>query len=842
MPHGDDLSVAITHGGTIRLRAAALGPAADAQRSRFLCRALACRDVEAIDVDTAAGEAVLQLADPAATGRDTAASLMELAEAIRGKRTALDPASLPADCLRRGRVSVRRYAGRLSTWLVEPSRPGLIRLAHAELRRDRALARGVERVLVTMPGVRQVSIGRWRGEIVVRHDPGGFDADAMLAILQHMVDARSSMPVVSTRGTMVRSSATLGLAAVTDLVIPGLAPLTSLVLVANNLRTVSRAAGDTLARRVGMPTVMTAILVGTLATGQFLAAGIMAWSYDFWRRRHRRDIEAERRLLLEDAAPLPECSSLLDDAGGLQVAPVAVSRRGSRLEVVAPQMVPLDGRVIGGEAIVDARLPTGRFGVRHASPGDTVFAGTILLEGSLLVEADRDADASRIVGIARAIGAATRVLPGRQAPTVTAERFAEEFAGPTLATAALGLFAGDVNTAVAVMRPDYANAEAVSVSLSDLDAISSAIERGCLLKSAGMLDRLASVDCLLVIDHPRLWRRRLEVSGLQCPAGDADEAVRWAASLARHLADDRAMAAAREAQRRGVPLVDLTPQSYGEGGRLAITASQRGRRLLLREQPASSPDRPDDLLLEIEGRLAARLAFAEGPQLRESEAFDALAEAAERVGRGSLETVLLSSLDAAVLAERAAALHASGGEQLAAGDLDEAVAAAIRQRSRGGSRVAIVGPLDGLPVSCAAADVAIDCGLTDKPWGPACDVDAVQAGIVSLSGELGVVAELLLAADSRQRRLARSRKISLVPNIACVAGAFFLGFTSLVVAVVSNLGTLGSYTVSTASLHATRRSLWMRNRGGPLVTPGLSRPATAAVQHAPAHSAEPNHA
>jgi len=499
MPHGDDLSVAITHGGTIRLRAAALGPAADAQRSRFLCRALACRDVEAIDVDTAAGEAVLQLADPAATGRDTAASLMELAEAIRGKRTALDPASLPADCLRRGRVSVRRYAGRLSTWLVEPSRPGLIRLAHAELRRDRALARGVERVLVTMPGVRQVSIGRWRGEIVVRHDPGGFDADAMLAILQHMVDARSSMPVVSTRGTMVRSSATLGLAAVTDLVIPGLAPLTSLVLVANNLRTVSRAAGDTLARRVGMPTVMTAILVGTLATGQFLAAGIMAWSYDFWRRRHRRDIEAERRLLLEDAAPLPECSSLLDDGGGLQVAPVAVSRRGSRLEVVAPQMVPLDGRVIGGEAIVDARLPTGCFGVRHASPGDTVFAGTILLEGSLLVEADRDADASRIVGIARAIGAATRVLPGRQAPTVTAERFAEEFAGPTLATAALGLFAGDVNTAVAVMRPDYANAEAVSVSLSDLDAISSAIERGCLLKSAGMLDRLASVDCLLVI-------------------------------------------------------------------------------------------------------------------------------------------------------------------------------------------------------------------------------------------------------------------------------------------------------------------------------------------------------
>ena len=34
----------------------------------------------------------------------------------------------------------------------------------------------------------------------------------------------------------------------------------------------------------------------------------------------------------------------------------------------------------------------------------------------------------------------------------------------------------------------------------------------------------------------------------------------------------------------------------------------------------------------------------------------------------------------------------------------------------------------------------------------------------------------------------------LIPNIACVAGAFFLGFTSLYSVVLTNLGTFAIYT------------------------------------------------
>lgn len=807
-PSPSGLSIRVDHERRrIRLRSAHLAPGTPQDRIRLLCCVLACRDVEGVDLNTAIGEVVLRLCDPASTGRTVQETLTELAAGIRGDRASLTPESLPKDCLRRGVVSISRYAGQLSTWQIALDAPGRMRLRHPELRRDRALARSVERVLVAMPGVRQARIGKWWSAVTVLHDPEVLEAAPLISILQHMVDTRAAMPVVTTPKAMLASSATLGLAAATDFVLPGLAPLTSLVLVGKNIGTVSRAAGDTMRRHVGMPTVMTAILIGTLATGQFMASGIMAWSYDFWKRRHRRDVESERRLLLEDAAPLPECSALVDTQGHVHLEPVEASHRGSLVQVQASQMVPLDGRIVEGTAIVDARFPTGRAGVTVLTTGARIFAGTLVLEGGITIQADCEPHSSRIAGIARVIGQATQLMPGRQAPTARAEKYAEGFAGPTLATAAFGLMTADISAAIAVMRPDYANAEAVSVSLADLDAVSTAIERGCVLKTAWQLDKLATADTLLLVDHPRLWDRTLACRVVSLLDGSTtkasiDEAIRWAASLARHLADGRAEAVADAARERGLPLLTLLPDRFGDDGGLALTAKLRGRMLTLREQRASAATAAN-LVFEVDDTPLIRLEFSLGPELRVSTAMDQLAEACESVGRRPMRVVLITPRGGDEAAERTAAVHADTWETAGT---DAAIAAVVRRRQAAGERVALAAACGDLPTASREATVAIDLG------GETVDVLTSPAGIVALAGDPSSLADLVIAAKQRNERLARSRRISLVPNMACVAGAFLFGFTSLVVAIVSNLGTLGSYTISTQSLHATRRSFWLRHR------------------------------
>jgi cation transport ATPase len=185
-------------------------------------------------------------------------------------------------------------------------------------------------------------------------------------------------------------------------------------------------------------------------------------------------------------------------------------------------VVPVDGRVVAGGGVIDDRAVTGTSGARPVGVGDAVPAGAVVLGGRLTILAERSPVATRLAIVCRMLEEATTWSPGRMAPTRHGEAFGEKFAVPTLATAGLGLLAGDVTTAVAVMRPDYANAEAISVSFEDLDAVARGLVEGCVVRSPRGLDALASVDTLLILDHPRLRRCGLRVSRVVCGPPEPD--------------------------------------------------------------------------------------------------------------------------------------------------------------------------------------------------------------------------------------------------------------------------------------------------------------------------------
>lgn len=397
--------------------------------------------------------------------------MAELAAAVRGRAGVL-PVSLPGDCLDADTVSVQRFGDRLTTWQVGSDGPRRLRFRHPRMRRDRVLARSVERLVVALPGVRDARLSGFSSDLVLRFDGNPHEADTLLAVLQHVVERRSAMPAGVSPLAMLGTSTTLTVAALTDFVMPMLA-VSATMLVVTNLGTMGTAVADLQRRRIGMPTIATAIILGTLATGQFLASGIMAWSLDFWRRRHRRDIEAERRLLLDEVVPLPACTVIDAEGGPATVQPLESIRRGDQFRLEPWDVVPADGAVIEGGGVIDDRCASG-VSARAIAAGDLLPAGAILLGGRVVVAVERPAAETRVSAIGRLVATATESQPGRLAPTAQAEAFVEQFAAPTLATAGLGLLAGDMMTAVAVMRPDYASAEAMTVSFEDLDAVATA--------------------------------------------------------------------------------------------------------------------------------------------------------------------------------------------------------------------------------------------------------------------------------------------------------------------------------------------------------------------------------
>ncbi len=798
----------------VRVRSSALKRGQASRRLAFLQRAFACPDVESIWVDAHRSSAEIRLLEADPQQPATFASVVgRLAAAIRDAAAGRDVV-VPRDCLDRAVVTVRRLGSRLTTWQVGSDRPDVLRMRHPRLRRDRTLVRRLERLVGAVPGILAVQVASWTADLLVRFDPARLDADTLLAVVQHAVDEQAGTALGSSPWEMVKTSTTLGVAAATDFLLPGLAPLYACLLLGGNVRTISAVAGDIRRKKVGMPTLATAIILGTLATGQFLASGIMAWSFDFWRRRHRRDIEAERRLLLDDAVPLPACLVGRSVDGGWRTRSATAVQAGDEIDLDRWDVVPVDGAVVTGGGVIDDRCVSGVSGVRPVAVGERVLAGSMLLGGRLTIRADGTLLGSRMAGIAALVGEATIHRPGRVAATATAERFAEELAGPTLATAALGLLAGDVTTAVAIMRPDYASAEAVAVSLEDLDAVACGLAAGFVLTSPAALDALDAIDTLLMVDHPALSRRLLAVSAVDVHGIDEREALRWGASLARHLACDRREALDTAARRAGLPLIDLVPEQFGSDAGIGIVARQGRRCLRLLEAEDSSAPVIRGLVLELDGRTVARFSFGFSPERRGGQLVERLRQVRDiRIILQANPQAAGSSLTGGQLREQMADLRCDEIREAAVGD---DVAAAVRALQAAGRRVGLVADSAAVPAAVRIADVVIDVG--DRM-----DSDASRgiAGIVSLSGTIEGLPELLDAARQRRSRLAIARRLNLLPNVACVVGAFLFGFTSLISAVVTNLGTLGIYSRATNRLHHNRRQHWLRHR--PAITLEIGR-------------------
>src|SRR5262249_15274243 len=117
----------------------------------------------------------------------------------------------------------------------------------------------------------------------------------------------------------------------------------------------------------------------------------------------------------------------------------------------------------------------------------------------------------------------------------------------------------------------------------------------------------------------------------------------------------------------------------------------------------------------------------------------------------------------------------------------EGKAEAVRSCRRRGLKVVYVGDGRREPDAAREADVAIS--MAD-------DLDPARdpAQVLVLRPGLGWIAGLRERSRSHLDCLRAVHNFVLIPNIACVAGAFLFGFTSLYSVVLTNLGTFAVYT------------------------------------------------
>ncbi len=231
-------------------------------------------------------------------------------------------------------------------------------------------------------------------------------------------------------------------------------------------------------------------------------------------------------------------------------------------------MVPVDGIVDGGPAVLDESALTGEaHTVRHQS-GDRVHSGSVNAAAPFDVVASTVAAASTYAGIVRLVEAAQKA----KAPLARlADRAALLFIPLTLAIAAAAwLASGDPRRTLAVLVVATPCPLILAVPVALVAGLSRCARRGVLVKGGDVLERLARARILFLDKTGTVTGGRARLVAIEAdPGSETAELLRLAASLDQVSPHVLARAVVECARGRGLVLSIPTEVSEQAGAGLS---------------------------------------------------------------------------------------------------------------------------------------------------------------------------------------------------------------------------------------------------------------------------------
>jgi heavy metal translocating P-type ATPase len=319
-------------------------------------------------------------------------------------------------------------------------------------------------------------------------------------------------------------------------------------------------------------------MTGALAVGESLAAAIVALMYAGGQYLESYAERAARREMTALLSRVPRTAMRHRDG---QLEEVALDRivPGDRLLVRQGDVVPVDGTVVEGMAVLDQSALTGEsLPVQHAV-GAAVLSGTTNVGDAFDFTATRRAAESTYAGVIRLVEAAQR---SRAPMSRMADRYAIVFLGVTVALAAVAWWiTGDPVRAVAVLVVATPCPLILAVPVAIVAGLSRAAKLGILIKGGKAIETLARVRALVIDKTGTLTLGQAKIVDVRVADGTApDEVLRLAASLDQASKHIIAQTIVAEARRRGLALTVPTElvETPGEGivGRIDGRAAMVG--------------------------------------------------------------------------------------------------------------------------------------------------------------------------------------------------------------------------------------------------------------------------
>lgn len=528
-------------------------------------------------------------------------------------------------------------------------------------------------------------------------------------------------------------------------------------------------------RKLGIEVLDSISLLVSIVLGEYTLSGIFLLLSSLAEKLRIKVHQASRDRMLQIAAHRSENAWLLTE--GTEVSVPADSLRPDDLVVVeAGGVLPADGIVVAGSALLDQHRVTGEQKPIQRSIGEAVYGMSEVLSGRLCVRVQAAGEMTAAAELAQSWQrAADRAADIESA---TSKRIADATAFPILLLSAGAAYSLGAPGALALLNVSIPDTLRLFAPANLLNVLHQAHDQGILFRDDRPLRLLLSVDTVVLDQSALRLHEELLVRRILPEAGvGEDELLLCAAAAESGQGHPIARALVRTAVERGHDVVaggELRCEpGYGVSARVdgsvVHVGSQRYMELhkiplpdSLREEERGAPPRGCSLVyVARRGRLAGRIEIEPVPCQETVQALRAL----------RLRGLSLCLLSGAREEPTRALAERYGFEHYLADLLPEEKARTLRRLQQSGREVCFVG--SGVRDAAAFGQAAVSVALRSVP----AEIPG-SAQIVLMEPGIRQLPQLFALAEEFKSKTGGLFLSAMVPTAVALGGVFFAGLTN----------------------------------------------------------------
>ena len=300
--------------------------------------------------------------------------------------------------------------------------------------------------------------------------------------------------------------------------------------------------------KIQVPVLDATAIAVSMLRGDFATAGSIMFllgvgeTLDEWtHKKSVADLARSMALNVDKVWMQTEAGDVLVSVSDVKVGDVITVNTGN--------MIPLDGKVVDGEAMINQASITGEPLPVRRCEGGYVYAGTVVEEGSCSVRVEKCSGAGRYDRIVKMIEESEKLKSGAESK---AAHLADSLVPYSLgATALIWLITRNPTRALAVLMVDFSCALKLSMPIAVLSAMKEASAYKLSVKGGRFLEAVSEAETVVFDKTGTLTHAAPRVVDVVTFGGKNEEdMLRLAACLEEHYPHSMAKAVVAEAERR----------------------------------------------------------------------------------------------------------------------------------------------------------------------------------------------------------------------------------------------------------------------------------------------------